>query len=247
MENALLISLSRQMALQRRMDVLANNMANVNTAGYKSDSVAFEEFVMPTARMNDLAGSQARLSYVQDRGVYRNFSEGTAEPSGGELDVAISGDGWLVVQTPNGERYTRNGQLKLDAEGQLVTQDGFPVLGEGGAITFTAEESGTEIARDGTISTSEGIKGRLRVVQFEDNGRLTKEASTLFSAEDQPTPAENVQVMQGMIEKSNVQPVIELTRIIETVRAYTSTARALQQTHDLRRNAIEQLGRASAA
>ncbi len=247
MENALLISLSRQMALQRRMDVLSNNMANVNTAGFKSDSVRFEEFVMPVARMNDVSGSQARLSYVQDRAVYRDFAEGTAEPSGGELDVAISGDGWLVVQTPNGDRYTRNGQLKLDAEGQLVTLDGFPVLGEGGAMTFTAEDTGTEIARDGTISTSEGIKGRLRVVRFESNDRLKKEGSTLFSSQDTPTPAENVQVMQGMIEKSNVQPIIELTRIIATVRAYTSAAQSLKQTHDLRRNAIEQLGRASAA
>lgn len=242
MENALLISLSRQMALQRRMDVLANNMANVNTAGFKSDSLMFEEYVMPVARMSDHNGSQARLSYVQDVAVFRDFAEGTAEQTGAELDVAISGDGWLVVQTPNGDRYTRNGQLKLDAGGQLVTQDGFPVLGQGGPVTFTVDETGIEIARDGTISTSQGTKDRLRVVRFENNNQLKKEGSTLFSTGATPTPADNAEVMQGMVEKSNVQPVIALTRIIETVRAYTAVTRTLQQTHDLRRDAIERLG-----
>ncbi|MCG8561342.1 MAG: flagellar basal-body rod protein FlgF [Hyphomicrobiales bacterium] len=242
MENALLISMSRQMALQRRMDVLANNMANVNTAGFKSDSLMFEEYLMPVARMNDVNGSPSRLSYVQDVAVYRDFAEGTVEQTGGELDVALSGDAWLVVDTPNGDRYTRNGQLKLDADGQLVTLDGFAVMGEGGPLTFTVDESGIEIARDGTISTSQGIKDQLRLVRFENNNLLSKEGSTLFSSEAAPIAAENAEVMQGMIEKSNVQPVIELTRIIETVRAYTSVTRTLQQTHDLRRDAIERLG-----
>ena len=247
MENALLISLSRQMALQRRMDVLANNMANVNTAGFKSDSLMFEEYVMPVARMSDHSGSQARLSYVQDVAVFRDFGEGTAEQTGAELDVAISGDGWLVVQTPNGDRYTRNGQLKLDAGGQLVTQDGFPVLGQGGPMTFTVDETGIEIARDGTISTSQGAKDQLRVVSFENNNQLKKEGSTLFSTAATPTTADNAEVMQGMVEKSNVQPVIALTRIIETVRAYTAVTRTLQQTHDLRRDAIERLGSTTSA
>ncbi|MGI9383171.1 MAG: flagellar basal-body rod protein FlgF [Methyloligellaceae bacterium] len=247
MENALLISLSRQMALQSRMDVLANNMANVNTAGFKSDSLMFEEYVMPVARMSDVNGSQARLSYVQDVAVFRDFTEGTAEQTGGELDVAISGDAWLVVRTPNGDRYTRNGQLKLDASGQLVTQDGFAVLGQGGPVTFTVDETGIEIARDGTISTSQGTKGQLSLVSFANNNQLKKEGSTLFASEATPTPAENAEVMQGMVEKSNVQPVIELTRIIETVRAYTAVTRTLQQTHELRQDAIERLGNTSAA
>ena len=242
MENALLIGLSRQTALKRQMDVVANNLANMNTAGYKAGSLLFEEHLMPVARMNDLTGQDKRLSYVLDGAIYRSFHEGAFEQSGNELDVAISGDGWLVVDTPDGERYTRNGQLKLDAEGQLVTPSGYPVLGDGGSIIFGPEENGIEIAKDGTISTSQGLKDRLRVVQFDNNNALKKEGETLFSTRQQPELAEDVRVLQGVVEKSNVQPISELTRMIETVRAYTNISQMLSREQDLRRQAIEQLG-----
>lgn len=242
MENALLVGLSRQVALKRQMNVLANNLANMNTAGYKTGSMLFEEHLMPVARMNDLTGDDKRISFVLDNSVYRSFSEGSFEQTGNEYDVAISGDGWLVVQTPEGERYTRNGQLKLNADGELVLPTGQQVLGNGGPIVFGPDESGVEIAHDGTISTSQGIKDRLRVVQFQNNATLKNEGDTLFSSEVQPLPAENIRVIQGAVEKSNVQPILEMTRMIETVRAYTSMAQTMSQAQDLRRDAIEQLG-----
>lgn len=242
MENALLIGLSRQVALKRQMDVIANNMANMNTAGYKAGTMLFEEHLMPVAAMNDITGPGKHISFVLDSSIYRSFQEGAFVQTGGELDIAISGDGWLVAQTPDGERYTRNGQLKLNASGQLVTPAGHPILGDGGPITFSSDDTGIEIATDGIISTSQGIKDRLRVVKFENNAALKNEGETLFSTSQTPEPVENVRVLQGMVENSNVQPIHELTRMIETVRAYTALAQAMSQSQDLRRQAIQQLG-----
>lgn len=243
MDNALLISLSQQMALKRRMDVIANNMANVGTAGFKADHMRFEEFMMPVARVEGLSGDAARLSYVLDKATYRDFQSGDIERTGNELDVAISGDGWFVVKTPEGERYTRDGRFKINADGQLVTSAGHPVLGDGGPIVFAPDEAGIEIAQDGFISTTDGLKGRLQLVRFEDNAQLSKQGTSLFAAEALPLPAEDARVMQGMVEKSNVQPILEVTRMIETVRTYTQVAQAIQTAHEMRRDAITRLGR----
>lgn len=227
------------------MDVLANNMANVNTAGYKRGNLMFEEYLMPVARMSDANQTDARLSFVLDTSIYRDFNEGAFEQSGNDLDVAISGDGWLVVQTPDGERYTRNGQLKLNQDGELVNVSGFPVLGEGGPISIPPEETGIVIAKDGTLSTNLGLRGKIRVVSFDNNSDLKKEAGLLFSTSQAPQAAENAKLHQGLIEKSNVQPVVEMTKMIETMRAYQSISRALQKTDELRTNAISRLGGAN--
>lgn len=246
MDNAQLIGLSRQMSLQRRMDVIANNMANMDTAGYKADGVLFEEYLMPGASAEGFSGADARVSYVQDRGLVRDMTAGRMEQTGHDLDVAVSGDGWFVVQTPDGERYTRNGQLKLSPEGNLVTSSGQPVLSEGGTISLPADEGGVEIAGDGTISTTAGQKGRLRLVKFPKDAKLEKVGDTLFASQSGAEPATDARIMQGMVEKSNVQPVIELTRMIETARAYEQVARSLEKTDDLRRDAVGRLGRLDA-
>lgn len=245
MENSLLIGLSRQMTLRQKMNVIANNMANVNTSGYKQDNLLFEEFLAPVARMNDVSGRDARLSFVLDPAMYRNFDEGDFVQTGNDLDVAISGDAWFVVQTDDGDRYTRNGEFKTNADGVLTLSSGEPVLGEGGPITFAPNESGILIAGDGTISTNLGQRGKLRLVTFENNNVLRKEGALLMSSEVAPQPAENPKVAQGMVEKSNVQPVVELTRMIDTLRAYTSITQTLQKTQELRQTAIERLGGAN--
>lgn len=243
MENALLVGLSRQMSLKRQMDVVANNLANMNTAGFKTGTLIFEKHLMPAAQMNGLTGEDKNVTFVLDTSIYRSFEEGGFEQTGNEFDVAISGDGWLVVQTADGERYTRNGQLKLNEQGQLVTPAGYPVLGEGGPISFTPQETGLEIAHDGTLSTVQGVKDRLRLVKFENNFELKQQADTLFRTDQQPQPvSENVRVMQGVVETSNVKPIVEMSRMIETVRAYSAMAQTMSQAQDLRRDAIEQLG-----
>jgi flagellar basal-body rod protein FlgF len=240
-ENAQLISLSRQMALQRQMDVVANNMANINTTGFKGEQILFEEYVMPVARNQDFPRLDQPLSYVQDWATIHDLSGGAMVQTGSDLDVAINGDGFLAVQTPAGERWTRAGALQLSANGTLVNASGHPVLGIAGPIQFGPEETGILIAADGTISSSAGLKGRLRVVEFDNPQQLAREGSNLFSGAT-PVAATNSRVMQGFIEKSNVSGVSEMAEMIRVTRAYESAANLAQKQDELRRSAIQRLG-----
>lgn len=243
MENALLIGLSRQVALRRELDVVANNVANINTTGFKADSSVFEEYLMPVASHDHFQGRDRRLSYVQDRATWRDMGQGPVKQTNNPLDVAIDGNAFLVVQTPRGERYTRNGSFQINAQGQLVTSEGYPVLGDGGPVQFQTEDRDINIARDGTVSVPQGARGRLRLVSFADAQRLQKDSASTFAApaDMQPQAAEQVHVMQGSVEQSNVRPVVEMARMIEVSRQYTQLATLLQQHGDIRKSAIERL------
>jgi flagellar basal-body rod protein FlgF len=243
MENAILITLSRQIALQRKMDITANNMANMNTAGYKADGLKFEEYLAHVARERSFEGNDQRVSMVRDPQIVRNLAQGQLRQTGRELDIAISGEGWLAIQTPQGERYTRNGQLHLDASGRLVTNEGHPVMGESGEIVFEPGESDIVIGRDGSIATSAGAKDRLRLVAFERPQELRKQGSSLYKADETPREAGKAVIIQGAYEGSNVQPMKEMTDMIETVRAYGSISRMLEATDESRGKAIASLGR----
>jgi len=156
-----------------------------------------------------------------------------------------------VVQTPRGERYTRNGALQINATGQLVTSSGDAVLGDGGPIQFQPTDSNVSINPDGTITVreagnaaSDSQRGRLRLVRFDQVQTLLKDTSSTFRAPQGtvPQPADtSVRVVQGSIETSNVRPVVEMARMIELTRTYTQIANLLQQTSDARRNAIDKL------
>jgi flagellar basal-body rod protein FlgF len=248
MENTLLIGLSRQTILERQLDVIANNVANVNTAGFKADASLFEEYLKSGAHEDNFVGSDRRVSYVQDRGTFRDFTQGAAEQTKNPLDIAIDGAGFLVVQTAGGERYTRDGGLQLNSQGQLVTVAGNPVLGTSGPIVFQPTDHDINVAEDGTITVLEGngrtdaLRGKLRLVSFADAQKLLKEGSNLYSAGEGVVPAENKSmVRQGFIEKSNVNAVAEMGRMIEVTRAYTQIATLLQQESDLHKSAIEKL------
>jgi flagellar basal-body rod protein FlgF len=248
MQNALLIGLSRQTTLERQLDVVANNLANVNTAGYKADGSLFEQFLMPGAHEDNFVGTDRRLSYVQDRGTYRDFSQGPAEQTRNPLDVAIDGSAFLVVQAPGGERYTRDGGMQINNQGQLVTAAGNPVLGTAGPIVFQQSDHDINITPDGTITVVEGsgrtdsIRGKLRLVSFPDAQKLLKEGLNLYAAgEGSAQPDTKSAVRQGFIEKSNVNGVAEMSRMIEVTRAYTQISTLLQQQHDLQKTAIQQL------
>src|SRR6185312_5544230 len=128
MENNLLVGLSRQMTLERQLDVVANNVANVNTTGFKADRSLFEEYLRSPAREDNFVPSDRRVSFVQDRGTFHDFSAGPSEVTKNPLDVSIDGSAFLVVQTPAGERYTRDGSLQINNQGQLVTASGNPVM-----------------------------------------------------------------------------------------------------------------------
>lgn len=242
MENALLIGLSHQSALLRQMDIIANNLANSETAGYKGEKPLFAEFLPQKARITNLSGIDRKISMVQDSGLLRNFAEGSMVSTGDPFDVAINGKGWLVVDTPDGERYTRNGHLSRNEEGILVNFSGYIVLGEGGAITIPADEINFTIAADGSVSTSGGDKGKLRVVEFGNENLLKKEGASLFSSEQPSSPSENPRMLQGVIERSNVQPVIELTEMIKVMRSYIASSKLNEKLDELKRRGIEQLG-----
>lgn len=242
-----MIGLSRQVALGRELDVVANNIANMNTTGFKADGSIFEEYLSPTAR----TPSDSKISFVRDRGTWHDMTQGPTQHTGNPLDVVIDGKGFLVVQTPRGERYTRNGALQIGPTGNLVTADGFQVVGDSGPITIQPNDRELSIAADGTVSVRAGtstidtIRGKLRVVSFDDaqRMRLTKDGSGTFAAPTGVTPqAEpNVRVIQGAIEKSNVRSVVEITRMIEITRTYTQIAAMLQQQSDMRTSAIGKL------
>ncbi len=243
MENTLLIGLSRQTALKRALDVTANNIANMNTTGFKADGVVFEEHLRSAARGNTFGGADQRVSFVADRATWHDMRGGSVQETGNPLDLAISGDGFMVVQTPRGERYTRNGALQINANGELVTSEGFQVQSDSGPIVFQPQDRGIAIAADGTISVAGGTRGKLRLVEFAAPGRLQKDGSSNFTAGAgvQPQAAAKSRVVQGAVEKSNVQSVIEISRMIEITRTYTTIAQLTQGQGDLRRSAIERL------
>jgi flagellar basal-body rod protein FlgF len=250
MQNMHLIGLSRQMVLERQMDVVANNVANVNTTGFKADRSLFAEHLMPGAHEdNFVSGRDRRLSYVNDRATFHDFSQGAAEQTKNPLDVAIDGGGFFVVQTPSGERYTRDGSFQINNQGQLVNASGYPVLGGGGPITFQQTDKQINIASDGNVTVVEGtnridsVRGKLRLVSFAQAQRLQKEGSNLYSAADGATAAPDTtsRVRQGFIEKSNVNSVLEMSRMIEVTRTYTQISALLQQQSDLHKSAIEKL------
>ncbi len=240
MENALLVGLTAQMALRRNMEIIANNLANVSTAGFKRETPVFEELLVAVDAED---ATMTEVSFVRDWGVLRDMAAGSFEQTGSPLDVAVEGEAFLVVRTAAGERYTRDGHLKLDPQGRIVTSDGNPVLSDGGEITVPPGETSIKIAADGTVSTPQGLAGKLRVVSFEP-GQLLKEGKNLYvaDADAQPTPAEGARVLQGMIERSNVEPVVEMTKMIEVMRAYQHSAETLNATSETISRAVQKLG-----
>src|SRR5438874_7329781 len=249
MENSLLVGLSRQMVLERQMDVVANNVANVNTNGYKADKSLFQEYLKTGAREDNFVGRDRAVSFVLDSGSFKDFAQGPSEQTKNPLDVAIDGGGFLVVQTAAGERYTRDGGLQINNQGQLVTASGDPVLGTSGPIVFQPTDKQINIAADGNVTVVEGtgrvdsVRGKLRLVSFADAQKLVKEGSNLYSAGQGAAaqPDTTSRVRQGCIEQSNVNPVHEMSRMVEITRTYPQISALLHQHNDLHRTAVEKL------
>ncbi|PKQ05824.1 MAG: flagellar basal-body rod protein FlgF [Alphaproteobacteria bacterium HGW-Alphaproteobacteria-11] len=240
MENAILIALSRQMAMTREMATIANNLANMNTAGFKSEAMLFDQYVMKAASEGSKA---AKITFVQDFGQHRNLRDGTLQTTGNPFDVAISGDGFFRVQTENNVMYTRNGHFRLDEAGQLVTANGDPVLSDADApILFAQDETDITIARDGTVSSSLGLRGKLSVVTFENPQAMQNAGGTLLGTLQDEQPVETPRLVQGALESSNVQPIVEMTSMIDVSRSYASAQKLIDQSDQMRRKAIQDLG-----
>jgi flagellar basal-body rod protein FlgF/flagellar basal-body rod protein FlgG len=256
MENALLVGLSRQVALGHELDMIANNVANIDTTGFKADNTVFGEFLMPRASDQNFAGQDRRIDFVQDRTSYINMAPGALERTGSPLDVAIDGNGYFTVQTPRGQRYTRNGAFQINGAGQLVTSNGDQVLGSSGPITFQNTDHDIVISSSGIItvregnSTADSQRGTLQLATFSQPQALVKDGASTFmppnGVNSTPAPT-NTRVVQGMIEKSNVNGVAEMSRMIEITRSYTDVANILSQEGDLRKNALQQLSQTPTA
>lgn len=242
MENAALVTLSRQMALRREIDIIANNVANATTNGFKRRTSELGEFRARLASEDSFRrGEDRRVSFVIDKGTPLDISAGSLEATNNPMDMAIAGDAFFVVNTPQGERYTKNGATQIDSTGQLVNSDGYALQSDQGNVQFTNQERDITFAADGTISSSEGTRGRLRLVRFPNAQVLENTGANVFSASVQPEPATNARVQSGFIERSNVNSVVEISRMIEVSRQYQSIASMLSRSDESRRNAIQKL------
>ena len=238
MENTSYIALSRQNALWRQLDVIANNMANANTPGYKGEQMMFREFLVESRSSNKAIGS--KLSYVQDTGVLRDTREGPLTKTDNPLDIAIHGDGYFQIETEAGMRYTRNGHFRLDEGGMLVNSQGFALMDAGNnPIIFAPNESRISIASDGTVSTENGTVATMKVVRFANEQDMRKAGDNLFDTTQTPETVQRPSIVQGMMEESNVQPVVEITRMTELLRQYQSVQNMIEKEHERQLKAIE--------
>lgn len=234
MENSLTVALARQAVLARQMEMIATNMANVTTSGFKAETIVFAERPTPI-------GDDQSLSLVHDVAFVRDLSEGSMTATDNPLDLAIQGDGYFVVQTRDGPRYTRHGTFQLDNQGQIVTTEGRPLLDIGSApIVVGPDKSNIVIARDGTVSADAAELGRIQLVRFDNAQALKKDGNGLYDAgEQRPLGADEAEVLQGMIESSNVKGIVEMTRMIDVVRSYESAGRLAESEHERILGAIE--------
>ena len=248
MDNAIMIGLSRQMTLRRSMDVVANNIANANTAGFKVESLLLEN---TPARTAEHADGPSDVQYVNTWGMGRDFSQGELEYTDRALDMAIDGDGFFAVETAAGEQYTRDGRFHTDADGQLVTADGSPVLdGDTRAPIFLDPNArSTAIAEDGVI-TQDGVQaGRIGVFEIANRAEMSKQGNGRYTVPESDDPADeplamlNPSVRQGFVESSNVQSITELTDMMTIMRSYQSVSKFLSEAEDLNKRALERLGR----
>lgn len=237
MENTLFIGLSRQLVAKRQMDVIANNLSNASSPGYKSEQLMFAEHVKAVDK-------STKLAFVHDIALARNYHTGELHPTGNTLDVAIKGEGWFQIEDGNQLKYTRNGHFELDNEGKLVNTSGHPVQSvKGGPIVFAPGDTDIVIKGDGTITANGEDRGQIKVAIFDEMQSMKKSSGNLYETRAEPKNATDFAVVQGVIEKSNVQPIIEMTRMIDTLRGFQSTQKLLEQEHERQRKTIEKLTR----
>lgn len=236
-----MVGLSAQQVLQKRMDTTANNLANMTTAGFKVEHLVTRDLSEKPATASDMPNE---ISFADAWMLQRDFSTGPIEQTGNPLDFAIEGAGFFTVQTAAGPAYTRDGRFSLNEQGQVVTRNGDVVMGEAGPITLDPTGGPISVSREGSISQDGQIAGAMRVMNFQTPAALEKVGNNLWRATDeQPTQATDVRVVSGFVEGSNVNAVKELTDMIEISRAYTSVAKMIQQSDELRGSSIDKLAR----
>jgi flagellar basal-body rod protein FlgF len=236
MDAAGYVALTRQSGLMREMGVVANNIANLSTTGFRREGVLFSEYVSATDQGPSLsmASGNTRVVDLRQAGISQ---------TGGTFDFAIQGDGFFLIETPEGQQLTRAGSFTPSANGELVTPDGHRLLDQGGAPVFVPREAGqVALAQDGTLSADGAPIARIGLWQPSDPNSLRHQSGTLFSA-NSVEPVETGIMLQGYLEDSNVEPVSEIARMIEVQRAYELGQTFLDNEDQRTRGVIQTLGR----
>jgi len=239
MESSLYVGLSRQMVLNRAMTLVANNVANANTAGYRAQNPLFQEYVSKEKYdKND-------LSMVYDQGQYDSTQAGTIQLTGNPYDVALSGPGFIGIQSPSGQtQYTRAGNFTVNNNNELVTSSGFKVAGPGGdGITIPTNAKEVKITDEGEVAADGNIVGRIGIFEFDNLQILKPEGNNLYSAPVPGRPAVDTKMIQGSLEGSNVNAIQETTRMIEILRSYQSAMRMVQNEQERQVSAIQKLAK----
>jgi flagellar basal-body rod protein FlgF len=238
MDNATYAALTRQSGLANELRVVANNVANASTTGFRAEGVVFSEYVNVLSNDHDsLSMASARVRQTVD-------AQGVLSQTNATFDLAIEGDGFFLIQTPEGERLTRAGHFTPNANGDLVNSDGFAVLDAGGAPIFVPTGAGpVGIGADGVISAAGQLVGQIGVVLPTNPIRLLREGGTRFAAPDGFDPAPDARVVQGFLEGSNVNPVQEIARMIEVQRAYELGQSFMDKEDERIRAVMQALGR----
>jgi len=237
---------SGMLAESMRTDVISNNLANVNTAGFKKDVAVTKDFAsMLIQRINDGADAPVIGSVgvgVMVDEVATTYSAGVMKNTGNDFDMAIEGKGFFMVETPQGIRYTRNGTFAKNIQGQLVTQDGYRVVGQNGPISI--QGSKMSVGSDGSITVDNQLAGSLNIVEFDNQKQLTKEGSSLFIAPPGQTGKTGTSsVRQGCLEISNVNVIGEMVNLIANYRTYEINGKVVQSHDQLIGKAVNEVGR----
>ena len=235
MTTAAYTTLTRQNGLMAEMQTIANNIANANTTGYRAEGIIFAEYIQANDR-GSVSMASAEVSNT-------NFAQGALSQTGGQFDLAIEGEGFFLVETPEGPRMTRAGTFAPNADGELVTMDGYPVLDAGQTPVFVPSGSGPiGLAADGTISAGGTPVGQIGLFQPTDPLTVRREDGVRFSA-DGFEPASDASILQGYVEESNVNPVLQIARMIEVQRAYELGQSFADNENQRLRDAIDVLGK----
>lgn len=231
------VGLTRQSGLLKEMQVVANNIANLSTTGFRREGVVFAEFVRR-------AGSGVpSISFANASGRLTDPRQGALVATGARLDFAIEGDGFFLLDTPDGPRLTRAGAFSLGPGGELVNNDGYTLLDAGESPVFVPPDAADiALSADGTLSADGRPLALIGAFLPADPNRLIREPGTLFRAEGGILPAGPVRLMQGYLESSNVSPVQELARMIEIQRAYELGQNFLDREDDRIRSVVRVLG-----
>lgn len=238
MQPGLYVALSRQVALERRLTTIADNVANANTVGFRATGVKFEDLVSGTG--------QSSMSYVSPGETYLSTETGGFKETGNPLDLAIQGEAWFAIQTPQGQVMTRDGRFTMQPDGQLVSIEGYPVLDPGGApIVLNPQAGPPTFSADGTLRQNGQLLGAVGLFEFEPGPNFTRYGNSGVVPNGEPQPILDridVGVKQGFVESSNVDPVVEMTRLIQVQRAFENITALIRDSEGALDSAIEKLG-----